>query len=73
MGASGDYMSNSERCLAVALIAGTDLAAGTAYYTEGADWILYALAGIFIALAIRIAKAGTRKDATGCPMPESSA
>jgi hypothetical protein len=57
-------MSKAERCLAVALFASTDLAAGTAYYTEGADWILYSLAGIFVALAIHIVKVGSRKAAS---------
>jgi hypothetical protein len=55
----GDSMSKAERCLAVALIVGADLAAGTAFYTEGADWIFYSLAGIFIAVAIRIPNVGT--------------
>jgi hypothetical protein len=46
-------MNKTGHWLAAALFAGTDLAAGTAYFTEGADWILYALACILIAFAIR--------------------
>jgi hypothetical protein len=46
-------MNKAEHWITAALIASADLAVGTAYYTEGADWILYSLGGIFIGIAIR--------------------